>query len=200
MLIDIHVHSKEHSLDAQLPARDIVRSAIDAGLDGVVFTDHGYRWPDAEMTELRETFPAFLILSGAELMFDSIHMLVFNGLQGDLPVFSDPSALTRCAESRGGITVVAHAFSRHYRVGSLDILKSGAQGIEVFNARRASCEMRNVLSARELGLAELAGSDEHGPDRGLIGRAATFFPEPVADSSDIVRQIRERKTRAWRRV
>ncbi len=200
MLIDIHVHTKEHSKDARLCAQDIVRSAIDAGLDGVVFTDHAYRWTDAELAALRESLPPFLILSGAELIFDSIHMLVFNGLQGDLPRFTDPSALTRCAESRGGITVVAHAFSRHYRVGSLDILKSGAQGIEVYNARRASYEIRNVLTARELGLAELAGSDEHGPAHGSIGRAATFFPEPVSDSSDIVRQIRERKTRAWRRV
>lgn len=199
MLIDIHIHTKEHSRDARMAARNIVHMARESGLDGVVFTDHGYRWPDDELAELRSTLDyPFLILSGAEVMFDSLHMLVFNGIEGCLPSFSDPAALSRCAESRGGLTVVAHAFSPYYRVTSHDLLRSGARGIEVWNARRQFFEMRDVMTARDLDMAELAGSDEHGTVPHTIGKAATFFPELVTDSRDIVRQIKEHKTRIHR--
>ena len=53
MLIDMHLHTLDHSPDSLTSARQIAEMAIAAGLDGIVLTDHDYIWHEDELTMFR---------------------------------------------------------------------------------------------------------------------------------------------------
>ncbi len=201
MRIDIHVHTSEHSADAGLPAVQIVDRAIRAGLDGIIFTDHDYCWTDDEIRSLRRDVPeSFLILSGAEKMFPELHLLLYGIPGGPLPELGTATEYSRYAGQLGGFTVVAHPFSPARRLPASILLNCGAMGLEAYNGRRNTFELRNVLEARSLGLAELGGSDFHGWGSERLGVAATICMAGTRSSSDLCQQVMRRTTRAWRHI
>ena len=199
MLIDMHVHTREHSSDAQKSAPLIVQESLAAGLDGIVFTDHDYVWPDEELETVRKTASrSFVVLSGGEITFPKIHFLVFGFPPGPIPSFSDPANLCEFAQRNGICLAVAHPFSTTWRLPAIHLLRPGVEAAECYNARRKSFELRNVQEIRNMSLSELAGSDYHGHSWEVIGQAATFFPGTICTICDLVNAIRHHQTRAIR--
>jgi 3',5'-nucleoside bisphosphate phosphatase len=197
MLIDIHIHTQDHSPDADISAWEVINRARDAGLDGIVFTDHNYCWPEAELEPLRARIGSeFVLFSGAEVIFPDMHIIALGIPSGPIPVFNRPRDLGKYACQAGGCTVIAHPFSATRHLSSHQILQSGASGLEVFNARRKSFDMSAVFDARALDMAELGGSDTHSISENLLGMVATKCLSPVAVLMDLVNQIRLRQTRA----
>ena len=43
MLIDMHAHTSGISTCCRIPAPDVIKAALDAGLDGIVLTNHYQR-------------------------------------------------------------------------------------------------------------------------------------------------------------
>jgi predicted metal-dependent phosphoesterase TrpH len=200
VLIDCHTHTAEHSPDSCISAADLIHQAKKAGLDGVIFTDHNYCWFPEELAELRPVAGNdFHVFTGAEIMFGSVHLLVYGIPPGPVPSFDTPCDLSDFAGQHGGCTVIAHPFSAAKRLSSQTILSCGASGLEAYNARRKSYQLRNVFTARELGLAELGGSDCHGGAQDPMGSAATLCPQPVHTMDMFIELILSRTTRAIRK-
>ncbi len=52
MKFDHHLHTARHSPDSVIDPLDLVESAREIGLDGLVITEHDYQWDDEELAEL----------------------------------------------------------------------------------------------------------------------------------------------------
>ena len=197
MLIDLHVHS-HHTQGVALTARDAVRRAKEAGLDGIVFTDLNTLegLPEVQAAARDESF---LAMCGVELTTDRGHYLCY---------FPDPSrvpdppqifgttpwpvreVLARVAEM-GGAAVAAHPYDKSIERPSGDFIFTldGLSALEGLNARRAGpANDLAVEAADHMSLPCIGSSGAHQLDE--IGRAATLFREPVAGEADLVRQLR----------
>lgn len=201
MKFDLHMHTSRHSPDSITDPYDLVKSAIAAGLDGIVITEHDYLWPEEELQELRAFAPQLVILAGVEVCGRGGDMLCYG--------ITDPFALEKgmpwrelCGEVRrqGGATIAAHP----HRWGQpfeklLHEQKPELDGIEVM-----SNNMDEDLRKRAAGLlvkyphfAQLGNSDSHHPD--TVGVCYTKFDAVIRTSQDLVAAIRWKKGKAFSR-
>jgi len=195
MKFDLHMHTSRHSPDSITDPFDLVRSAIAAGLDGIVITEHDYWWPDEELEVLRSAAPELVILSGIEVTARGGDMLCYG--------IADPFALTRgiawpelCREvhRQGGAAVAAHPnrWGQPFEKIVKD-QKPELDGIEVM-----SNNMDEELRTRAAELlvkfphfAQLGNSDSHDP--ATVGCCYTDFDAEIRTARDLVKAIRERK-------
>ena len=75
MLIDLHTHTYPLSWDSQLAADELVERSKEAGLDGIVLSEHDWAWNPEEVRALGERHD-FLVLHGIEVNTDDGHILV----------------------------------------------------------------------------------------------------------------------------
>lgn len=197
MLIDVHAHTN-HTQGVSHSARDAVRRAKEAGLDGIVITDLN------TLEALEEVRAAakeelFLAMCGVELVTDRGHYLCY---------FPDPArapnppqifgttpwpvrdVLAKVAEM-GGVAVAAHPYDKSIERPSGDYIFTldGLAALEGLNARRKGpANDLAVEAADHMNLPCIGGSGAH--ELSEIGRAATLFKEPVKSEADLVAQIR----------
>lgn len=194
--IDLHVHSK-YSGDNGADPEETVLKALEAGLDGIAFTEH-YSYGASEPVEtLREKYGGeILILRGVEFSTLEGHCLVF-GVDTDRFGFRYPpvSELIRAVTERGGVVVPSHP----YRVGNSlgDAIRQvpGITAVEGHNG----CNMRQynelaVAAAQALRLPYTGGSDAHEPSE--VGLCYTAFKDRVT-AENLVAAL---KTGAYRGV
>ena len=197
MIFDTHIHTRDHSPDARVRADVICRMAGDAGLDGIILTDHDYVWYPHEIDMLRrETGNALVILSGAEICFDAMHLVVFGCPPGPVPLFVQPGDVIAWVRKHGGAVVVAHPFGPATVVDRDTIVALGADGVEAFNGRRKQMERERIAWVESTGLAVIGATDFHGRGDDRIGRCGTEVPGGTETMADVVRAIRERRTAA----
>jgi predicted metal-dependent phosphoesterase TrpH len=195
MKFDLHMHTRRYSPDSATDPRDLVKAAIDAGLDGIVITEHDCLWPEQELEELRALAPGLVILGGVEV----------TGRGGDMLCYgvSDLSALPRgipwgelCREvhRQGGAAVAAHP----NRWGQPFERLLGEQQPELDGIEVMSNNMDTDLRARARELlrcfphfAELGNSDSHEP--ATVGCCYTVFDYEMRTSADLVAAIRGKK-------
>jgi predicted metal-dependent phosphoesterase TrpH len=169
--IDVHVHTAA-SHDADAPVEAVLAAARDAGLDGVVVTDHDATWGARRAVELAPEY-GLLALRGVEVTTGQGHLLALGVPSRPQPgqSFADAIAAVR---RRGGVAVVPHPFqvSRH-SVRKQVLRQCRPDGIEVLNAHAVTNyrNRRATRFARRHGYPELAGSDAHSPQ--TVGRAYT---------------------------
>ena len=195
MKFDLHMHTARHSPDSETDPFDLVRSAIAAGLDGIVITEHDFLWPEEELEELRAAAPHLVILAGVEVA----------GRGGDVLCYgvTDPFAiprgiewgtLTREVHKQGGACVAAHPNRWNQPFEKLLAeQKPELDGIEVM-----SNNMDPDLRARAAELlkkyphfAQLGNSDSHAP--WSVGCCYTDFDADIRTNADLVAAIRGRK-------
>ncbi|MDR3177283.1 MAG: PHP domain-containing protein [Desulfovibrio sp.] len=190
MIIDLHTHEELYSADSSMSLEEAVDAARERGLDGLCVTDHSSLGLAGENLEYLG-FPVFI---GVEMWTDAGDIVVF-GLD-ELPErrLSAPELIALVAE-RGGFCFAAHPF-RSFGGGVGDLLYSlkGLNGVETANGMDSPQE--NSLAARaceRLGLAAVGGSDAHRTRD--VGKAATWFPEPVATTAELVAALRSGQCR-----
>ncbi len=197
MLIDLHVHS-HHSPGCALAPRDLVRSAREAGLDGLVLTDTNTL---DGLEELREAGRAegVLALCGAELVTDHGHYLCYFPAPEKVPALPQllgpmPWAAREAIDAvraQGGVVVAAHPYDKSIDRPSGDFIFSleGISAIEALCARRKGpASDLAVEAADHMNLPCVGGSGAKG-SLDEVGAAATLFREPVANEADLVRQL-----------
>ncbi len=193
MFIDLHMHEKNFSKDSFLSLEEIVTLAKKRGLDAVCITDHdsmGLKDAAAEYSA-KTGFPVF---TGIE----------YYSLQGDILAFGidsyprervDAQTFIDDVHSQGGVVISAHPF-RHNRRGleqNLDILRD-VDAIEILNGSTLpDATMMAVRYAKKYGFAITGGSDCHYPDK--VGICATWFPDGIKTTRDLVRAVRNRECR-----
>ncbi len=197
MRLDLHCHSK-YSHDNHLDPEDLIRRAVELGLDGVCFTEHfsfNSSWPVDRMTVPEN----FLVLRGVEVSTDCGHLLVY-GVENDawnLWGRHNHLKLPKVVESvhaLGGICVPAHPFRGWESMGDRIFTFPLFDAIETHNGTNNSEQNRQAVSAAaKLGLPSIGGSDCHYLDR--VGTAVTEFENPIADTKDLVREIKAGRCR-----
>jgi len=195
MKFDLHMHTRRHSPDAVTDPFDLLKSAIAAGLDGIVITEHDFLWTEPELEELRAAAPGLVILPGVEVTGRGGDMLCY-GITNPfaLPRGIAWGELTREVHKQGGACVAAHP----HRWGQpfeklLRDQKPELDGIEVMS-NNMDADLRSKAAAllvKYPHFAQLGNSDSHDPN--TVGCCYTNFDCEIRTTADLVVAIRGRK-------
>ncbi|HYL60042.1 MAG TPA: PHP domain-containing protein [Candidatus Acidoferrales bacterium] len=212
--VDLHLHTNRGSSDSNLSPKDLVERAGAIGIGAVCITEHDSMWDVREMTELAAA-SGVIFLRGMEVTTDMGHIGAF-GLERYVGGIYKLAELRRIVDGEGGILVANHPFRYKLdprfsfinpdsepidptfpdRAAKLKIFEL-VDAVEVLNG--ACGEEENVFAlkvARQLGLAEVAGSDSH--SAGSIGCVTTLLDAPVKTERELIDAIRARRCRAGR--
>lgn len=205
MVIDMHVHCSEGSVDAKASIFDIVEKLKSRGFDGMVITDHdSYKGYEAWVKSGRTDFKVF---KGIEYdTADGGHIIVIMPEGADTKIFElrglKVRTLVDLVHKMGGVLGPAHPFE-YKRLGIANnprwFNKLGIfyefDFIEGFN----SCcgEMGNILAhsfAKKFGVPSTAGSDSHRLD--CVGKARTILDDkeiPIESTDELIQAIRDKR-------
>ena len=195
MKFDLHMHTSRHSPDSITDPFDLLKSAIAAGLDGVVLTEHDILWTEDEMQELRAAAPQLVVLAGIEITGRGGDVLLY-GVTNPfaLPKGTPWGELCREVHRQGGAAVAAHP----NRWGQpfeklLKDQKAELDGIEVMS-NNMDADLREraaALLTKYPQFAQLGNSDSHAPE--TVGCCYTDFSVEIRNNADLVAAIRGRK-------
>jgi predicted metal-dependent phosphoesterase TrpH len=192
--VDTHVHTAD-SFDSTETVDRVLTAAADAGLDGLVVTDHDGIANSRAAAARADEF-GLVGIPGVEVSTADGHLLGI-GVEDRPPAglgFAETAARIREA---GGVAVVPHPFQRtRHGVSAADI--SDPDGIEVFNAHSLT-GLRNRQArayAARRGYPRFAGSDAHRAE--TVGRAytAVALDGPTPTREAVVAAMRAGRTRA----
>ena len=190
--IDLHVHTR-FSSDAINNFSDINSACTRLGLDGYAICDHD-TIEGLSACEHDEN----IMVPGLEVSARGAHILCLD------PVEVVPSGLSMVEtveriHSQGATAVLAHpkAMPRSF-VSLRGAGEAGFDAVEVANSAQIPFGLvmswnRNV--AKKLKLPETGGSDAHFPE--TIGRSYTIVESESRDPKDVIRAIREGRTRVF---
>jgi predicted metal-dependent phosphoesterase TrpH len=189
MRFDLHIHSK-YSSDSGLAIEDILRKAVQRGLDGIAICDHntvaGSYHAKKCVTKLNLPL---LVLPGVEVSTTQGHLIVL-GVKDNIPPGMTPLETIRIARQKGGVVIAPHPFKIR-SIGNVDGLDIDA--IETFNSRCIFGENEQARKmAIELGKPQVGGSDSH-----ILGTIGIGYTEIDAepDEASVLDAIRKGKTR-----
>jgi hypothetical protein len=187
--VDLHVHTTIGSPCAFYDPLDIPRYAEEAGLSGVVITDHNFGWAENALSpgaydELGGVFAerGLVMLIGMEVSTVEGDILVYPPGVADL-IAALPGAFGRMDFEVGEVLEAAE------RVGALAVLahphsypKAVPHAIERFNGSRGSFY-------NPYGIPEVGGSDAHFPWG--VGAAYTEFDEEIDGIAGLIALVKE---------
>jgi hypothetical protein len=197
MLLEMHAHTQEHSSCSHVAAADLVRRVFAKGLQGIVFTDHHYLWPEEELKVLRRKVGIpdhFLLLAGQEVDTPEF---------GDVLIFGATESLERgtsLAEIRGRFPETALVWAHPYRKGRMpsqeNLLHPLLDAIEIFNSNHSVRENgRGLRDWHRHRFTATAGTDTHGES--YAGLYPTQFDHPAETMEGLVTEIRSGRCRPF---
>ena len=212
--VDLHLHTNRGSADSNLSPKDMVERARTIGIGAVCITEHDNIW-DLKEIDAMASEAGVLCLRGMEVTTEMGHVGVF-GLSEYIGGIYKLAELRKVVDKLGGIMVANHPFrykldprfsfinpdhepidpEHPERAAKLEIIQL-CDAVEVLNA--ACSEEENLFAlrvARELGRAEVAGSDSHSANS--VGVVTTLFAEAVRTERELIEIIRAGRTRAGR--
>jgi 3',5'-nucleoside bisphosphate phosphatase len=190
MLLEIHAHSSEHSACSRVAAAEIVRETQARNLQGVVLTDHHYRWNEAELAALRREAGVpdhFLLLAGQEVSTaDCGHVLVFAAAA----TFAAGATTASIREAAPEAALVrAHPYRNRLDYRARELLCPGIDAIEVVSANHSmKANSRGLDDWHRHRFVATAGTDAHG--QVPAGSYPTQFDHPVGGIEELAREIR----------
>jgi predicted metal-dependent phosphoesterase TrpH len=194
MKFDLHIHTNRHSPDSIIEPLALVHRAKEAGLDGLIITEHDWLWTEQELEELRAAVPGLVVLAGVEVTAEEGHFLAY-GVRDPfrLPRGMGVAALCREVHRQEGAIVAAHPF----RWGQpfdriLKEKRPELDGMELMtNNMDATCRrLAADIFQRHL-FCELGSSDAHRIE--TVGVCYTEFSAVIRSSRDLVQAIRNRQ-------
>ncbi len=196
MLLEMHCHTRRHSLCSVLSPVDLIRRVQAKELDGVVITEHCYLWPPGELAQLRadaEVDRFFVILSGQEVNTHIGHVLAY-GIPYSITERVSVDELR--AEFPDAALVWAHPWRRGAEPDKSRLLSDKLDAIEIFNSNHSNWQ--NYLGLNEwhrLRFTAVAGSDTHSSER--VGILPTQLDHPVSTVEELAREIRMGRCRPY---
>ena len=194
MRFDLHIHSN-HSSDSGLAVDEILRKAVEMGLDGIAICDHNTVTGNfLARKRAKELNLPLMVLPGVEVSTTQGHLIVL-GARGNIPLYLTPQETISIARKNGGVIIAAHPF----KVNSLGNVEGlDVDAIETFNSRCIFGENKKAEKmAIELGKPQVGGSDSH-----MLATIGLGFTEIDAepDVGSVLNAIREGKTRPGGRI
>jgi predicted metal-dependent phosphoesterase TrpH len=168
--VDMHVHT-DHSSDSRTRPADVVKRALELGMDAIAVTDHD-TVSGALEAERKAKNTCLLVIPGQETRTREGEVIVL-GLRKSLSSRQPLLHTLKQAKGEGGFVIVPHPFDIMRRgIGkSISRCLNYIDAIEVFNSRT----MLNVFNKKAFAFAErhglpmTTGSDSHSP--GEMGKA-----------------------------
>lgn len=180
MKIDLHNHAFTH--ESSSSPEEAIEAAIDAGLDGIAFTEHNSYSATNRAVELAGRYSGrILVFRGAEYDAGEGHVLIF-GMEDnsflDLGMFAPLSELIRHITPKGGVAVVAHPF-RGWGPFKIDLdAVHGICAVEAYNGHNTPEENQRAFeAASSLGIPTTGGIDSHSKED--VGKCYTEFDGAV---------------------
>ena len=196
--IDHHLHTNRYSPDSIIDPRELLCRAQEAGLDGVVITEHDCLWPEHELEELAEAGRALgvTVMNGVEISAREGDVLVY-GLKSlkDVGRSVDLRRLLDVASEQGAAVVAAHPF----RFGQ-DFWKILQHFGPVFDALELASNnitpdlrgrIQQVLNGSPMGAT--ASSDAHSPE--VVGCYYSEFSRAITKLDDFIDALKKREAR-----
>lgn len=208
MIFDIHIHTRKYSDDSFIVPEDLIRQAVETGLDGLALTEHGMRWPDKEFEKLRRTAESsgIVLINGQEIYTADEKGRV----EGEFLVFGVPFSLTEKfsaaklvdrVHAEGGIAVAAHPYklsrngrTKYYGVGDR-IYDLPVDAVELQHPDHHEQALEKVRKAmRELRIPGTGGSDAH--KIFAVGSHVTVFETDPRTEAAFIQAVRDGRIRA----
>jgi predicted metal-dependent phosphoesterase TrpH len=191
MKIDLHVHTRARSPCARSSTDEMIRAAVDRGLDGLVIADHDRLVPTEELAYLNAKYAPFRIFGGVEVTTHGEHVLVLGvrdeALEDRWWAYPDLYAFVR---ARGGFLALAHPFRFNRSRLEVDVERFPPNALEVYSnntPRRAERRIRRM--AAHLDVLLLSNSDAH--HRSDIGAYYNVLRREPRDIEALVRMLKE---------
>jgi predicted metal-dependent phosphoesterase TrpH len=181
---DLHVHPLS-SVNADYEPQPMLEQLLRSSLDIVAITEH-------DRTDLAFDLAARLeaagsnidVIIGAEVTTSEGHLLALF-LQSDIPVGLSPAEAIANIHAQGGLAIIAHPLlpsasclsGRQIRQLMQRRDHQRPDAIETHNSIALVAPLQARLAqtlAKQLSLAQVGGSDAHGPD--MLGNCITRFP------------------------
>ena len=191
-IFDMHVHSK-YSFDNDTDPEEMILTAVERGLDGIVFTEHDTYEGSEPVELLKEKYGKYItILRGMEFSAPSSHILVY-GIKEDLRSLEGASEAVFIEEvlRYGGIAIPAHPFriGLGYSIADMENIIA----IEGLNGHNSPKENElTVRLAGKLTIPFIGGSDAHQPER--VGFIYTEFLDTI-NEDNIVEMLKSSRYR-----
>lgn len=201
MLIDLHTHTRPSSWDSFLTPDELVERSKQAGLDGIVLSEHDWAWDPEEVRALAKRHD-FLVIPAMEINTEDGHMLVY-GMHKYVFGMHRAHELAGHVQEVDGVMVAAHPYRRQHPwnwdsekewADALDrAQRNGAYrfvaGLEVLNGRGKANENGFAQHlADQMGFHGTAGTDSH--QTGDIGKCATYFERDVRGEAELIEELR----------
>lgn len=198
---ETHCHSSEHSTCSHVSIEEIIVTAVERDLFGIIITDHHYQWPQAELDDIKKRVGAndLVVLSAYELTTaDPISgkhagdILIF-GSPDDavMPIWTPWDEACRRVRELNALSISAHPFREGMGAGDL-IFRMDIDGMEIFNINHSQPLVNRAKAAvKKLGCIGTAGSDVHNASE--IGLYQTVLDEPVFTIEEFINQLHARR-------
>jgi len=206
--VDLHLHTNRGSADSNLSPGDLVSRAREIGIGAVCITEHDNMWELNEIATMTSQ-AGVICIRGMEVTTELGHVGVF-GLNEYIGGIYKLAELRKVVDRVGGVMIANHPFrykldprfsfinpdhepidpQHPERAAKLEIIQL-CDGVEVLNG--ACSEEENLFAlrvARELGMAEVAGSDSHSANS--VGVVTTLLEEPLRNDRDLIELIKRR--------
>ena len=196
MLLEIHAHTSRYSKCSSIDPVALVRQAHRKGLQGIVITEHMYRWSAEELARLRlecEVENNFLILAAQETRTDIGDILVY----GAPRTIAESISLKELRELYPDAALVwAHPFRNGNVPKAKQLLDPMLDAIEVFNTNHTSMENYLALSLwHKYKFTAVSGSDTHSVENAAVFPAQ--FDHPISDIYELAAEIKNARCKPF---
>lgn len=195
MKIDMHVHTRQGKSTSFMNRDDIIETAAERGLDGIIITDHNTILPAEELKAYRNNNRGLKVFQGVEVATSGFHFLVIGHLEF-LPLTREttPRELIKTAHSSGNFVAIAHPYRRAEDVLPEWAYSQELDGVEVksFNIMDTASQRKSLELAKSLGCLAIAGTDHHpGTDR--VGKIGVELEADPQTEHELVMQLKSGK-------
>ena len=198
MKIDLHTHTIQRSACSRLDEEDLIRCAIQAGLDGLAITDHGQLVPKKTLERLNERFHPFRVFTGIEISLIMQYSKYSRSYQDFVvigihkPVMASDwgyDILLKYVRDNGGYIFWAHPF-RYDDEFPQEIQNNPPDAVEVYSSNIwIELAPRIKKIAKEMGCRTIGASDAHFED--AVGDSFIDLENNITSDAELVAELKK---------